>query len=295
MPVSRYWKHFSTVEITDTELGIPGEGTIRRWLRESPKGFVFTAVAPEVIAASGFANTKENKSLLVAFAAVAKKLKAKAVVFSGSPDFKPTPKRRAAIKAFAKMLPRDLPPAILDLPAWKSEHIQTATEKRMIPAYDPLLEATPEGVSMAYLRLPGPAGKRSRYDEASVEQLHAHLAGLKTKETFCVFCNIDMHVNAAALIQLMKKAPESPKQAAASPSPAKTVKKATQPKPKTTPPKKAPTKKAPTKKAPAKKATTKKAAGKKILSKRAPAKGTKAPAKKTPAKSTKAPAKKTKK
>ena len=42
VPVSRYFREFEGVEISETELGIPGAGTVRRWLREAPEGFVFT-------------------------------------------------------------------------------------------------------------------------------------------------------------------------------------------------------------------------------------------------------------
>ena len=64
VPVSRYWNDFLAVELSDTELGIPGAGTVRRWLRESPEGFQFTVRAPKVIAESGFEKNTENKQLM---------------------------------------------------------------------------------------------------------------------------------------------------------------------------------------------------------------------------------------
>ena len=37
VPVSRYWQEFDAVEISDTEIAIPGAGTVRRWIREAPE------------------------------------------------------------------------------------------------------------------------------------------------------------------------------------------------------------------------------------------------------------------
>jgi uncharacterized protein YecE (DUF72 family) len=46
VPVSRYWREFDAVEISDTEIAIPGAGTVRRWIREAPDNFLFTVVLP---------------------------------------------------------------------------------------------------------------------------------------------------------------------------------------------------------------------------------------------------------
>ncbi len=58
--VSRYLAEFRAVEIADTEIGIPGMGSIRRWQREAPEGFAFTVLAPATIGASGFAEGGET-------------------------------------------------------------------------------------------------------------------------------------------------------------------------------------------------------------------------------------------
>lgn len=79
--VSRYLNEFMAVEISDTEIGIPGTGTVRRWLRESPDGFVFTALAPAEIGSSGFAAGGETDLALKNILSFCKKLETLALVF----------------------------------------------------------------------------------------------------------------------------------------------------------------------------------------------------------------------
>src|SRR5688572_5059939 len=79
--VSRYLSEFPAVEIADSEIGIPGAGSIRRWQKEAPEGFLFTALAPAEIGASGFAQSGEVDHALKAVLSFCKKLDAFAVVF----------------------------------------------------------------------------------------------------------------------------------------------------------------------------------------------------------------------
>ena len=201
LPVSRYWSLFGSVEISDTELGIPGAGTVRRWLRESPDGFAFTALAPKAISESGFRKTKENAALIEEFAKFAETLKAHAVVFRADDTFKATKATKTAIKAFVGWLPDDLPQVVIDLPAWKPKDVQAACGKKpVVVAYDPLLEqAPPAVVDFAYMRMPGPAGHRSRYDEESVDKIVEHCQAIEAEKAFCVFRNIDMQANATSV------------------------------------------------------------------------------------------------
>lgn len=203
VPVSRYWGEFSGVEIEETELGIPGDGTLRRWVREAPEQFAFTLRAPKVIAESGFAKNDENKELLKQIAEVAKKLDARAVVFS-SADWKPTRPHKTALKTFATMIPRGFPVAVFDLPEWDPAAIQACIGKKGIAAYDPLQHETPEISKLAYVRLAGPAGRRSRYDDNAIAKLAEHCQELKADTVICVFCNQDMHVNGKALMKALK-------------------------------------------------------------------------------------------
>ena len=77
-------------------------------------------------------------------------------------------------------------------------------KKNVIPAYDPLQDdAPPAKADLAYVRLPGPAGFRSRYDEGSLERVVEHVKASTAKSTVCVFHNIDMHANASRARELL--------------------------------------------------------------------------------------------
>lgn len=202
VPASRYWGEFSGIELTETELGIPGEGTIRRWKRDSPKKFAFSMFAPKELAETKFAATDENAQRISEIAKVATKLRAKAVVFQAPEAFKPTPTNRKKIKAFLKLIPSDFPArVVLDFPLWKPAQVLSAADgHEVVPAYDPLSDDPPK-LELAYVRLPGPAGRRSRYDDKAITKIAEHCAGLESKEVLCVFRNQDMFVNAKATRQ----------------------------------------------------------------------------------------------
>jgi uncharacterized protein YecE (DUF72 family) len=206
VPVSRYFREFQGVEISETELGIPGAGTVRRWLREAPEGFVFTLLAPKEIAASGFQLNPTNDKLIKDVGALCKSMKAEAVVFAAPPEVGPTRPNKTALKKFVEALPARYPKAVLSLSGWKLSEVQSAIDgkKNVIPAFDPLQdEIGNEKAELVYLRLPGPAGHRSRYDEASLERIVARVKASKAKNTMCVFHNVDMHANATRARELL--------------------------------------------------------------------------------------------
>ncbi len=203
VPVSRYWGELAAVEIAETEIGMPGSGTVRRWLREAPEGFVFTLLGPGQLGEAGFKLDEELRERLAALRGLAERLSARAVVFRAPESFKPTPQRRAALKEFVQKARRGLPRIVLDLPAWKPAQVAKAVGERATVAYDPLREEAPPAGRFAYLRLPGPAGRRSRYDEQALRRLAEHCRQLPSEETFVVFRNIDMLVNAKQLGEML--------------------------------------------------------------------------------------------
>ena len=212
VPVSKYWEEFPAIEIADTELGMPGAGTVRRWLREAPKGFAFAVLAPKLIAASGFKASKETQTALSDIRKLADTLHARAIVIAAPDDFKPGRTTRSALEAFVKSLPSGSPTIVLDLPAWKSQVVASIIGgRRMAVAYDPLNDDPAPSSAMAYVRLPGPAGHRSRYDDASIEQIAAHCATNEAETVFVAFRNIDMYANARHLIETLEKRAAPPK------------------------------------------------------------------------------------
>lgn len=201
IPVSRYFREFKAVEISDSELGLPGEGTVRRWKREAPEGYGFSVTAPKVLAESGWKKSPEQKEIFSGLAALSADLGAVAVVFNAPDDFKFSKVNKATMQAFVKLIPAKFPAVVLDLPAWHTGQIM-GVDDRVIPAFDPLKDDAPGAQDLAYVRLLGPAGHRSRYDEPSIEKILEQLNALKAKRVFCVFRNIDMHANAS---QIQKK------------------------------------------------------------------------------------------
>lgn len=205
VPVSRYWGAFPAVEISDTEIAMPGRGSIRRWTRESPEGFAFSVVAPKLLGETSFKKHAEADEALAAVLGLCDELHARAIVFGAPATFKPTKTNRAALKRLVgQSATKGGPTLVFDLPAWKPAQVLDAVaHDNVVAAYDPLLHDPVDSGPLRYIRVAGPAGHRSRYDEPSIDQLAAHinsLSDLDTRDTFCVFCNIDMETNATQLL-----------------------------------------------------------------------------------------------
>jgi uncharacterized protein YecE (DUF72 family) len=205
VPVSRYFTEFAAVEISETELGIPGEGTTRRWLREAPAGAAFTVLASKQLVESGFAPDEKNIEALQALGKFAKTLKAKALVICGGTEFGPTRANRASLRRFFEVLPKNLPKVVVDMPTWPVATVEaTIKDKQIAIAYDPLEEEPHHVGDLAYVRLLGPSGYRSRYDDEAMEKITDYCKACKAKEVFCVFRNSDRFVNAKKALSALK-------------------------------------------------------------------------------------------
>ncbi|HEY8432698.1 MAG TPA: DUF72 domain-containing protein [Sandaracinaceae bacterium] len=202
--VSRYLAEFRAVEIADSEIGIPGTGTLRRWQREAPEGFVFTALAPAVIGASGFAEGGETDQALKNILSFCKKLEAMAVVFRVPEEVALNRSVAARAKKVLAGVRAAKTWAVLDAPHWNAAQVDKICEASgAVPARDPLtLAEAPKG-ELAYLALPGPAGYRSRYDEEALTRIADVCRRSTAATTFCVFRNIDMEANSKTLIDLL--------------------------------------------------------------------------------------------
>jgi uncharacterized protein YecE (DUF72 family) len=196
VPQSRYFKELLAVEISDTELGIPGQGTCRRWLREAAPGFEFSLLAPKQIAGEGFALSPENKQARDEVTAFAKQLKSRAIVFAASADFGPTRENRTRLRAFATHVQRVARHAVLDLPGWPLKEAEATLKKLPVGlAFDPLTEEPADSGDLLYARLPGPSGYRSRYDHEALDRVVDYCKASKAKNLFVVFRNIDRFEN----------------------------------------------------------------------------------------------------
>ncbi len=200
--VSRYLSEFLAVEISDTEIGIPGMGSIRRWQKEAPEGFVFSVLAPAAIGGSGFADTGETDQALKAILSFCKKLNAAVIVFR-VPEEVPFG-RPVAARAKAILSGMRTPIPVLDAPHWNASQTAKLCESAgAILAQDPLtLSRAPSG-KLAYLTMPGPAGFRSRYDDDALARAADQCRRSTAERTLCVFRNIDMEANAKTLVELV--------------------------------------------------------------------------------------------
>ena len=197
VPVSRYFQEFKAVEVSDTELGIPGVGTRRRWLREAAPGFVFTVLAPKQIAAASFVLDAGTRQAVDAVAGFAKQLKSRAVVFAAAESFVANRKSRQQLRAFAEYVRQHVSEPVLDLPGWSRKELESALGSMDVAlAFDPLLEQPERIDGLAYLRLPGPSGYRSRYDVAALDRVVQYCKKARSKHTFVAFRNIDRFENA---------------------------------------------------------------------------------------------------
>jgi uncharacterized protein YecE (DUF72 family) len=206
IPVSRYFKEFSAVEISDTELGLPGEGTLRRWLREAAPDFVFSIVAPKQIASSGFALDPGTKQAVSALASFAKQLKSHAVVFAANDEFGPTRPNRARLRAFAEHVAGTIVRPVFDLPSWSRKEALATLKQDACVAFDPLTEGPDDG-ELAYARMAGPSGYRSRYDAAALDRVVEHCQRSSAPHTFVAFRNIDRYDNSKYVIKKLAAAP----------------------------------------------------------------------------------------
>ncbi|MBI2893223.1 MAG: DUF72 domain-containing protein [Deltaproteobacteria bacterium] len=205
IPQTRYFREFSLVEIQETQLGVPGEGTVRRWKREAPEGFEFTMLAPRdgIAPAFGGAQTKETKALFAAVLAFGRSLAVEEVVFLSPADFAPSRAHRATIGAFFAKVPKKGLTLVWEPPAsWSpSEAAAVGSDSDLVVAVDPLANARFD-TDRAYFRMPGPAGRRSRYEDAALSDLAA--ACRKVRRCTCIFANADMHSDGKRLKALLK-------------------------------------------------------------------------------------------
>jgi uncharacterized protein YecE (DUF72 family) len=206
---SRYFAEFPAVEIADTEIGIPGMGSIRRWQREAPDGFVFSVLAPAEIGASGFAETGETNQALEAILSFCKKLEASCVVFRVPEEVAFSRPIAARTKKLLASVGKGPLVAVLDAPHWPAAQVDKICDGAgAVAARDPLALAEAPRGKVAYLALPGPAGHRSRYDEEALSQVADVCRRSEAETTLCVFRNIDMETNAKTVRELVGRPTE---------------------------------------------------------------------------------------
>lgn len=197
VPATRYFKEYLFVEVQETHLAQPGMGTVRRWQREAPKGFEFALLGPREISQESFREGKVVESALSVLDLTAKELGATTAVFVAGPDFAQNRSNKSALKAFLTAVRSRYDRVVFEPgPAWKPEDADALAEDTdTIAARDPLHHGLSKR-KVAYYRLPGPAGHKSRYEDPAIEKL-AEIANTDKAQTATyVFSNVDMFTDA---------------------------------------------------------------------------------------------------
>ncbi len=205
VPATRYFKEFLFVEVQETHVTAPGTGTIRRWRREAPEGFHFSMLAPREIGQEGFREGKVVESALKSLLEVGKELEAVVAVFVAPPDFTASRANKAALKDFLGSVKRKFDRVVWEPPAsWDPDEADAlATEAGALAARDPLTHGLTTR-PVAYYRLPGPAGHKSRYEDPAIEKLGELARKSKNKDATYVFTNVDMFADAKRLKKAAK-------------------------------------------------------------------------------------------
>ena len=205
VPATRYFKEFLFVEIQETHHALPGMGTIRRWRREAPKGFEFAMLAPREIGQEGFREGKVVETALQTLLEVGKELEATTAVFVSPPELTSSRANKAAVKEFLLGVRKKFDRVVWEAPrGWDPDDAAgLAADVKGIPARDPLSHG-PLDAPVAYYRLPGPAGHKSRYEDPAIEKLAALASAAKHKDATYVFTNVDMFADAKRFKKSMK-------------------------------------------------------------------------------------------
>jgi uncharacterized protein YecE (DUF72 family) len=193
VPATRYFKEYDFVEIQETHRSTPGPGTVRRWRREAPSGFQFALVAPRELGQEGFRGGPASDTALQTFDEIAVQLEATTAVVVAPTDFTSSRTNKAALKEFLKNIKQRYATVVFELgPSWDAEESDAlAIDTATIAARDPLQIGASKR-EIAYYRLPGPAGHKSRYEDPAIERLAEIAAAAKGQSAHYVFTNVDM-------------------------------------------------------------------------------------------------------
>ncbi len=197
VPATRYFKEYRFVEIQETQLAVPGQGTLRRWQREAPTDFNFALLGPKEIGQDAFRDGSVLKTALDGLRGVASELKAHTVVFLAPADFTQNRANKSALKAFLGQTKALFGSVVFDAgPCWKPDDADSIAEDTgTIAVRDPMQQ----GISkrkVAYYRLPGPAGHKSRYEDPAIDKLAEIAKSSSKQQATYVFANVDMFTDA---------------------------------------------------------------------------------------------------
>lgn len=207
VPATRYLREFPFVEIADTFLGIPGPALVRRWKREAPEGFVFSALAPREVTLDAFKPTAAGTTAWADFLPVARDLEAVALVITSPPEVPSSKVARAQARSLLESLegPKTMTLVWEAPPSWSLRDAEAvAKDLPFVVARDPVKHPPFAKALFAYYRLNGPAGHKSRYEDPPLEAAAKTIRDTTAKRIFAVFSNVDMYADAKRLRGLVE-------------------------------------------------------------------------------------------
>ena len=205
VPATRYFREFMFVEVQETHMSLPGPGTIRRWRREAPNGFRFALLGPREVGQEGFRDGKVIETALKSIEAIAEELEAKVAVFVAPPEFGPNRTNKGALREFLVGVRTRFDRVVFEPPVgWDADECDTLTKDvNAISARDPLTAGLSK-LPVAYYRLHGPAGHKSRYEDPAIERLAEIARTAKHEDATYVFTNVDMFADAKRFKKALK-------------------------------------------------------------------------------------------
>jgi uncharacterized protein YecE (DUF72 family) len=193
------------VEVQETHMSLPGPGTIRRWRREAPPGFRFALLGPREVGQEGFRDGKVIETALKSIESVAEELEAKTAVFVAPAEFTATRVNKSVLREFLASVKKQFERVVFEpAPGWDSDECDELTrDVGALAARDPLVAGVSK-LPVAYYRLHGPAGHKSRYEDPAIDRLAEIARTAKHTDATYVFTNVDMFADAKRFKKALK-------------------------------------------------------------------------------------------
>jgi len=184
---------------------MPGRGTIRRWRREAPEGFRFALLGPRNVGQEGFRVGKVTETALESIEGVAESLNARTAVFVAPSEFASSKTNKAVLSEFLAETRKRFDHVIFEpTDGWDLDECDDlAEEVDAVVARDPLVQGLSKR-NVAYYRLHGPAGHKSRYEDPAIEKLSEIASQAEHDTSTYVFTNVDMFADAKRFKKALK-------------------------------------------------------------------------------------------
>lgn len=201
--LENYQSRFDMVEIRPIDTSVPRTGTLRKWRKSVPPGFVFSVILPRIVGelAPGAALDQALATSLEVAAAV----EARCVILQTPATVRPTAANRKRIAAlFARIPPEGTVRCWEPAGMWEREDvIATARSAGALPIFDAAREALAPG-PIAYTRLRA-LGHSASLSAAVIERVADRLR--KRREAFVIVegQGEGQRVRAALVAELAKK------------------------------------------------------------------------------------------